>query len=123
MRKSRGRMRGLIVNSGNANCCTREDGYPASIATAAKLADELGGIDPSQFLVCSTGVIGAPLRVEKILAAVPQLVPRAQRRGRGVRGIRARHHDHGHAPEMGRRDAAARRQTGAHSSAARKAPA
>jgi glutamate N-acetyltransferase/amino-acid N-acetyltransferase len=73
VRKSRDRMRGLIVNSGNANCCTKEDGYPASLATASKLADELGGIDPSQILVCSTGVIGAPLRVEKILAAVPHL--------------------------------------------------
>ena len=31
-------------------------------------------IDPSQILVCSTGVIGAPLRVEKILAAVPHLI-------------------------------------------------
>jgi glutamate N-acetyltransferase/amino-acid N-acetyltransferase len=74
LRKSRGQMRGLIVNSGNANCCTKQDGYPASIATASKLATELGGIDPSQILVCSTGVIGAPLRVEKILAAVPHIV-------------------------------------------------
>jgi glutamate N-acetyltransferase / amino-acid N-acetyltransferase len=74
LRKSRGQMRALIVNSGNANCCTKEDGYPASIATASKLAAELGGVDPSQILVCSTGVIGAPLRVEKILAAVPHVV-------------------------------------------------
>ena len=72
MRKSRNRMRGLIVNSGNANCCTKQDGYPASVATASRLAAELN-IDPSQILVCSTGVIGAPLRVEKILAAVPHL--------------------------------------------------
>jgi glutamate N-acetyltransferase/amino-acid N-acetyltransferase len=73
VRKSRNRMRGVIVNSGNANCCTRQDGYPASVATASKLAGELGSVDPSQILVCSTGVIGAPLRVEKILAAVPHL--------------------------------------------------
>ena len=46
----------------------------ASEASAAKLAQELGGIHPSQVLVCSTGVIGAPLRVEKILDALPQLV-------------------------------------------------
>jgi glutamate N-acetyltransferase/amino-acid N-acetyltransferase len=72
VRKSRDRMRGVIVNSGNANCCTKQDGYPASVATASKLAAELS-IDPSQILVCSTGVIGAPLRVEKILAAVPHL--------------------------------------------------
>ncbi|HEY6904101.1 MAG TPA: bifunctional glutamate N-acetyltransferase/amino-acid acetyltransferase ArgJ [Candidatus Acidoferrales bacterium] len=72
MRKSRDCMRGLIVNSGNANCCTKQDGYPASVATASKLAAELN-IDPSQVLVCSTGVIGAPFRVDKILAAVPHL--------------------------------------------------
>ena len=74
LRKSRGQMRAIIVNSGNANCCTKQDGYPASIATASKLAAELGNIDPSQVIVCSTGVIGAPLRVEKILAAVPHIV-------------------------------------------------
>lgn len=72
LRKSRERMRGVIVNSGNANCCTKEDGYPASVAMASKLASELG-VDPTQILVSSTGVIGAPLRVEKILAAVPHL--------------------------------------------------
>jgi glutamate N-acetyltransferase / amino-acid N-acetyltransferase len=74
LEESAGKMRGLIVNSGNANCCTRIDGYPASIAAVRELAAEIGGVDPSQFLVCSTGVIGAPLRVEKILDAVPQLV-------------------------------------------------
>jgi glutamate N-acetyltransferase/amino-acid N-acetyltransferase len=73
LRRSRGRMRGIIVNSGNANCCTKQDGYPASAATAEKLAAELGDIDPSQIIVCSTGVIGAPLRVEKILAAIPHI--------------------------------------------------
>jgi glutamate N-acetyltransferase/amino-acid N-acetyltransferase len=72
--KSRDKMRGLIVNSGNANCCTKVDGYPASIATARRLAEALGGTDSSQILICSTGVIGAPLRVEKIIDAVPNLV-------------------------------------------------
>ncbi|MGA3293572.1 MAG: bifunctional glutamate N-acetyltransferase/amino-acid acetyltransferase ArgJ [Candidatus Acidiferrales bacterium] len=74
LRKSKGWVRGVIVNSGNANCCTRVDGYPASIATAGKLAAELGGLDPSQILVCSTGVIGAPLKIDRILDAVPDLV-------------------------------------------------
>ena len=74
LNRSAGRMRGLIVNSGNANCCTRADGYPASIATTRKLAYQIGEVDSSQFLVCATGVIGAPLRVEKILDAIPHLV-------------------------------------------------
>ena len=74
LRKSRSKMRGIIVNSGNANCCTGPDGYAASAATALKVARELDRLDPSQILVCSTGVIGVPLRIEKILQAVPQLV-------------------------------------------------
>ena len=112
IKKSRERMRGLIVNSGNANCCTRADGYPASIATATHLARQLWS-DPSQILVCSTGVIGPPLRVEKIIAAIPQLVQSRSARGRRLRGIRPRHHDHGHAPEVGRRILLSRRQKSA----------
>ena len=45
----------------------------AAEAAAAKVAKELAGLPPSEILVCSTGVIGAPLRVEKILKAVPEL--------------------------------------------------
>jgi glutamate N-acetyltransferase/amino-acid N-acetyltransferase len=74
LRKSRSKMRAVIVNSGNANCCTGPQGHAASSATALKVARELGRVEPSQVLVCSTGVIGVPLRVEKILRAVPELV-------------------------------------------------
>jgi glutamate N-acetyltransferase / amino-acid N-acetyltransferase len=74
LRRSRKNMRAVIVNSGNANCCTGPDGYAASEATARKVSHELAALDPSQVLVCSTGVIGVPLRVEKILKAVPDLV-------------------------------------------------
>jgi len=81
LRQARHRMRGVIVNSGNANCCTGVRGAAASAATALAAARELG-CAPSQFLVCSTGVIGVPLRVEKILRAVPGLV-RARRTGAG----------------------------------------
>jgi glutamate N-acetyltransferase / amino-acid N-acetyltransferase len=72
--KSRQKIRGIIVNSGNANCCTGADGYAASLATAKTLAQQLGRVEPSQVLVCSTGVIGVPLQVDKILVAVPELV-------------------------------------------------
>jgi len=74
LQKSRHKIRGIIVNSGNANCCTGSDGYAAAAATTLKVARELGRLHPSQILVCSTGVIGVPLRVEKILRAVPRLV-------------------------------------------------
>jgi len=74
LRRSRGKMRAVVVNSGNANCCTGPDGYAASEATSRKVSRELGALEPSQVLVCSTGVIGLPLRVDKILRAVPDLV-------------------------------------------------
>ncbi|MGH9683195.1 MAG: bifunctional glutamate N-acetyltransferase/amino-acid acetyltransferase ArgJ [Candidatus Acidiferrales bacterium] len=72
--QSRNKIRGVIVNSGNANCCTGADGMAAASSTALKVARELGDLHPSQILVCSTGVIGAPLRVQNILRAVPGLV-------------------------------------------------
>ncbi len=74
LRKSRHKIRAMIVNSGNANCCTGSDGLAAATATAREVARELGADHPSQVLVNSTGVIGVPLRVERILAAVPQLI-------------------------------------------------
>ena len=74
LRQSRDRMRGIIVNSGNANCCTGSGGVAAAAATTLEVARELDKLHPTQILVCSTGVIGLPLRVEKILKAVPELV-------------------------------------------------
>jgi glutamate N-acetyltransferase / amino-acid N-acetyltransferase len=74
LRKSKGRMRVVIVNSANANCCTEKDGKPASRDTALSLAKEIGGVDPSEVIVCSTGVIGGEFRVDKILTAIPALV-------------------------------------------------
>src|SRR5271154_1038366 len=78
LKKSRAEMRAVIVNSGNANCCTGSEGFSAATATTLKVAKELGKLRPTQILVCSTGVIGVPLRWQKIVNAVPKLV-----RGRG----------------------------------------
>jgi glutamate N-acetyltransferase / amino-acid N-acetyltransferase len=72
LQKSGHKIRGVIVNSGNANCCTGPQGIAASRKTAANLSRSLG-CRPDEILVCSTGVIGLPLRVEKILHAIPQL--------------------------------------------------
>lgn len=74
IRKAGQKIRGIIVNSGNANCCSGPEGYEAAAATSNRLAQQLGRVEPSQILVCSTGVIGAPLPVEKILVAIPELV-------------------------------------------------
>jgi glutamate N-acetyltransferase / amino-acid N-acetyltransferase len=72
LKKSHHKIRGVIVNSGNANCCTGPHGIAASRKTAVELSRSLG-CRQDEILVCSTGVIGLPLRVEKILRAIPQL--------------------------------------------------
>jgi glutamate N-acetyltransferase/amino-acid N-acetyltransferase len=72
-RVTSGVCRGLIVNSGNANCCTGEQGMQAARRMAQTAADGLG-VGEEQMLVASTGVIGEPLQVEKIEAAVPGLI-------------------------------------------------
>jgi glutamate N-acetyltransferase/amino-acid N-acetyltransferase len=65
--------RAVIVNSGNANCCTGADGYRNAVRMARAAAAGLG-IAEEQVLVASTGVIGEPLPVERIEQAVPGLV-------------------------------------------------
>ncbi len=65
-------MRAVIVNSGNANCSVGPGGMAASRATAEHVAKILlCGV--KQVVVCSTGVIGVPLPVERILKAAPGL--------------------------------------------------
>lgn len=74
LRQSRARMRGIIVNSGNANCATGTRGIAIAATTALKTAWELGRHHPSQVLVCSTGVIGVPIPWQKIINTIPRLV-------------------------------------------------
>jgi glutamate N-acetyltransferase/amino-acid N-acetyltransferase len=69
---SRSALRGVIVNSGNANACTGKKGEAAVRRISAEVCRTLAIPDES-LLVSSTGVIGVPLPVEKILAAVPRL--------------------------------------------------
>ena len=75
LRRSAGAMRAVIVNSGNANCATGPAGLVAAQRTASAVAHSLG-CNSEQILVCSTGVIGVPLRVGRILHAVPNLTVR-----------------------------------------------
>ncbi|NLY12938.1 MAG: bifunctional glutamate N-acetyltransferase/amino-acid acetyltransferase ArgJ [Gammaproteobacteria bacterium] len=60
----------LLVNTGNANAATGEQGLQAANAVCQHLADLLG-CPLEQVLPFSTGVIGEPLPVEKITAALP----------------------------------------------------
>ena len=67
---SKGRLRAVIVNAGNANCATGPGGYAASVRTVEETARRLN-CRTEEIVVCSTGVIGVPLPVEKILRALP----------------------------------------------------
>ena len=61
--------RAIVANSGVANAATGEQGIADARATAAATASKLG-IAPEQVLVLSTGVIGAPLPVDKVVAGI-----------------------------------------------------
>jgi glutamate N-acetyltransferase / amino-acid N-acetyltransferase len=76
LRKAASRIRAVIVNSKNANCATGPTGIKASLATAEEVARTIE-CSPEQILVSSTGVIGVPLKVKLIQAAVPALVKAA----------------------------------------------
>jgi glutamate N-acetyltransferase/amino-acid N-acetyltransferase len=63
----------IIINSGNANCCTGTQGVDDA-RTMTRLAASGLGIPEHRVLVASTGVIGEPLPIQKIEAAVPELI-------------------------------------------------
>jgi len=70
--RTRSRLRGIVVNSGNANACTGAAGLAAVRGTSRASCAALG-LPVDSLLVGSTGVIGVPLPVEKIVAALPGL--------------------------------------------------
>ena len=72
-RTANGSCRAVIVNSGNANCCTGEQGMQDAIRMGRLAAQGLM-VDEEDVLVASTGVIGEPLPVEKIEFAAPGLI-------------------------------------------------
>jgi glutamate N-acetyltransferase/amino-acid N-acetyltransferase len=69
-----GKVRGIVVNSGNSNTFTGRAGKQVVEATAAATA-RLLSCDPTQVFISSTGVIGEPPPAEKIIAALPQAMP------------------------------------------------
>ena len=62
--------RAVVINAGNANACTGPRGIVDAEQTARALADVLGG-ESGEMIVSSTGVIGVPLPVETLVAALP----------------------------------------------------
>ena len=70
----KGVARAIVVNSGNANACTGSEGLKDTEVTAEKAA-ALIGTDTDKVLVCSTGVIGVRLDMDKILRGVDLMAP------------------------------------------------
>ncbi|MEV4954766.1 bifunctional glutamate N-acetyltransferase/amino-acid acetyltransferase ArgJ [Paenarthrobacter nitroguajacolicus] len=66
---SDGRVDAVVLNSGGANACTGPQGFQNTHATAEKVADVLG-VSASDVVVCSTGLIGEQLPMDKILPGV-----------------------------------------------------
>ncbi|MCL0083246.1 bifunctional glutamate N-acetyltransferase/amino-acid acetyltransferase ArgJ [Thermodesulfovibrionales bacterium] len=68
-----GRGQAIVVNSGNANACTGEQGMRDAVEMA-ELAAGLLKLRNNRVFVCSTGVIGRPMPMEKIRPKISELV-------------------------------------------------
>ncbi len=64
-----GHARAVVINAGYANACTGARGRTDAEAMAAAVAAELGCV-AEDVLVCSTGVIGVPLPLERVLGGI-----------------------------------------------------
>jgi len=69
----KGKVSGIVANSGNANACTGKRGLSDS-AEMSRLTSQLTG--KGKFLVASTGVIGEPLPMEKVRRGIGEAVSR-----------------------------------------------
>ncbi|MFZ5444229.1 MAG: bifunctional glutamate N-acetyltransferase/amino-acid acetyltransferase ArgJ [Myxococcota bacterium] len=69
--RSGGQVRAVIVNSGNANACTGAQGDKDALEMCERVAKGLG-CPVEQVLVCSTGVIGVKLPMDKVRAGIDQ---------------------------------------------------
>jgi glutamate N-acetyltransferase/amino-acid N-acetyltransferase len=68
-RCERGSIRAAVVNAGNANAETGEQGYADAVAMCDEAAARLG-LRPETVAVAETGVIGVPLPIETVLAGI-----------------------------------------------------
>jgi glutamate N-acetyltransferase / amino-acid N-acetyltransferase len=77
---SGGRVRAVVLNSGGANACTGPLGFQDTHASAERLAQAIGD-STGEIAVCSTGLIGERLPMDKLLPAVDAAVAEADRSG------------------------------------------
>jgi glutamate N-acetyltransferase / amino-acid N-acetyltransferase len=80
-----GRVRAVVLNSGGANACTGPAGFQDTHATAEHLAASIGALSDEvgagEIAVCSTGLIGERLPMDKLLPGVDVAVAEASRAG------------------------------------------
>jgi len=67
------KIRAVLVNSGNANACTGDQGYNDALESQ-KLAAEKLNLKPDEILISSTGVIGKKLPMEKLKFGINKIV-------------------------------------------------
>lgn len=77
------RIQAVVVNSGNANACTGKRGEEDAYVMRKELADALG-LAEQHVAVASTGVIGEPLPMDKILPGIRQIPDKLHRDGAGA---------------------------------------
>jgi glutamate N-acetyltransferase/amino-acid N-acetyltransferase len=82
-RCDRGRVRAAVVNSGNANAETGEQGYADALAMCEEAASRLG-LAPKSVAVAETGTIGVPLPVAAVLEGIGDAAGRLSAAGGGV---------------------------------------
>lgn len=73
-------IRAVVINAGNANACTGEQGMQNALSTQRMVAEALG-LAQQQVLVLSTGVIGEALPIGLLRSALPSLVGGLSERG------------------------------------------
>ena len=67
-------VRAVVLNSGGANACTGPQGFADTHKTAEKVG-ELLNVSSGEVVVCSTGLIGELLPMEKIVAGLEKIAP------------------------------------------------
>jgi glutamate N-acetyltransferase / amino-acid N-acetyltransferase len=82
-RCDRGGIRAAVVNSGNANAETGEQGYADALAMSAAAAEQLG-LEQPQVAVAETGTIGVPLPVDAVLTGIAEAASSLSEQGGGA---------------------------------------
>jgi len=80
---SKGTLRAMIVNSGNANACTGDQGEADAFEMRNRFAEQIG-VDGDQVAVASTGVIGELLKMDKVRSGIDKLPSLLEKSDKGA---------------------------------------